>query len=489
MSNISTHTLTSAKRRMDFHSVKIVASNGTNHADAEHQATMMVIPPVGNITGVMMESAPMENKKTFVIPEAVESERIVLGSVIAFGRDSIKRIGHLLSNKDFYLDQHRYIYRAMEKLYEEQKEIDIISVVDLLKTNGYLDVVGGASYIAELSSNSMTSLHVVTHARIVADRAALRNVIRAAQDVIKMTQGENDLDELLVKAEERIRKVTREASNIDDKLEVVDLEEWRQIARETEDRNGKVRGISTGYKGLDEMLEGFEPGEMMILTGHTKHGKSRLAANIAWNAAVQGKTVYFINTEMTKLQMGRRFNALAGSVAPSGKILLNDKAGLMHYDVIRIMENAKEKGCDLVIVDHLHFFSRSVENQTNEISKIAKEFKDAAVEYELPLLMLCHVQQADTSKYPTLQMIKNSSSIAQDADIVIAVWMDDKPTSDGKETKVLRLAHRSASNSKREILLYNDGMKLKETAPDTIPAYDPNRILGEKDEDINIGAW
>lgn len=431
----------------------------------------------------------MSEKKPIVIPEAVESERVVLGSILIEGRDGMKKIGHLLTNKDFYLDQHRYIYRAMEKLYDEQKDIDIVTVAGLLKNRGYIDVIGGASYLADLSSGIVTSLHIVTHARIVADRASLRNVIRASQDIIKMTQGEDDLDTLLTKAEDRLKGVTRSASTIEDKLEVVDLEDWRRIARETEDRNGQVRGISTGFKELDAMLEGFEPGEMMILTGHTKHGKSRLAANIAWNAAMIGKTVYFINTEMTKLQMGRRFNALAGDRSPAGKILLNDKAGLASNDVIRIMENAKEKGCDLMIVDHLHFFSRSVENQTNEISKIAKEFKDAAVAYELPLLMLCHVQQADTKKYPTLQMIKNSSSIAQDADIVISVWMDDRPTATGEETRVLRLAHRSASNSKREIVLYNDGMKLSETPPGHIPNYNPNAILGERDEDIDIGAW
>lgn len=426
--------------------------------------------------------------KTITMPEAVESERVVLGSIIIDGADAMKKVGHILVHNDFYEDAHRYIYRAMEKLYSEQKDVDIVTVCGVLKDNGYLDVVGGASYVSQLSSEVATSLHIVTHAKIVADRSALRNVINAAKDIMRLTQGEDDLDTLLEKAEQKIKGVTREASKIEDKLAIVDLEDWRQIARDTEDRNGVVRGISTGYKNLDEMLEGFEPGEMMILTGHTKHGKSRLAANIAWNVANLGKTVYFINTEMTKLQMGRRFNSLAGDRTPSGKILLNDKAGLGYSDVIRIMENAKEKGCDLVIVDHLHFFSRSVENQTNEISKIAKDFKDAAVEYELPLLMLCHLQQADTKKYPTLQMIKNSSSIAQDADIVISVWIDDRPQSNSNETRVLRLAHRSASNSRREVTLYNDGMKLLETDPGSAPVYNPDALI-EGGGSLDLGKW
>lgn len=423
------------------------------------------------------------------MPESVESESIVLGSILIDGRDGMKKIGHLLRNKDFFDDRHRYIYRAMEKLYQDQLDIDVVTVSNLLRDRGYIDSVGGASYLCELANEVITPLHIVTHAKIVADRAALRNIIRAGRDIMQMTQGDEDLDELLIKAEERLKGVTRSGAVVQDKLSVVDLDDWRKIARDTEGRDGSIRGISTGIKGLDDMIEGFEAGEMMILTGHTKHGKSRLAANIAYNVAQQGKTVYYINTEMTKLQMGRRFNAMAGDRPIKGKIFLNDKAGLSYVDVIMIMENAKEKGCDLVIVDHLHFFSRSVENQTSEISKIAKDFKDAAVEFELPLLMLCHVQQADTKKTPTLQMIKNSSSIAQDADIVITVWMDDRPEADGKITEVCRLAHRSASNNKRKFILYNDGMLLSETSPPDVPIYDPNAILGERDNDVKIGKW
>lgn len=423
------------------------------------------------------------------MPESVESESIVLGSILIDGRDGMKKIGHLLRNKDFFDDRHRYIYRAMEKLYQDQLDIDVVTVSNLLRDRGYIDSVGGASYLCELANEVITPLHIVTHAKIVADRAALRNIIRAGRDIMQMTQGDEDLDELLIKAEERLKGVTRSGAVVQDKLSVVDLDDWRKIARDTEGRDGSIRGISTGIKGLDDMIEGFEAGEMMILTGHTKHGKSRLAANIAYNVAQQGKTVYYINTEMTKLQMGRRFNSMAGDKPIKGKIFLNDKAGLSYVDVIMIMENAKEKGCDLVIVDHLHFFSRSVENQTSEISKIAKDFKDAAVEFELPLLMLCHVQQADTKKTPTLQMIKNSSSIAQDADIVITVWMDDRPEADGKITEVCRLAHRSASNNKRKFILYNDGMLLSETSPSDVPIYDPNAILGERDNDVKIGKW
>ena len=426
-----------------------------------------------------------------IIPEAVDSERVVLGSILIEGTLAMKRIAHILTYHAFYDNSHRYVYRAMEKLFMEQQDIDTVTVYELLKEKGYVDMMGGPAYLTELTNQVTTSVHIVTHARIVAKRAVLRNIIYAARDITKMTQEEyEDLDDLLTRAEQRLNGVTREASNMENKLATVDLEDWRKIARETEERDGRVRGISTGIKGLDEMLEGFEPGEMFILTGHTKHGKSRLAANVAYNVAKQGKTVLFINTEMTKLQMGRRFNAMIGEEALSGKIILNDRSDLDARDVITIIERAKENGCDLVIVDHLHFFSRSVDNQTNEISKISKEFKEAAVTYEVPLLMLCHVQQGNTKKRPTLQMIKNSSSIAQDADIVVAVWTDDNPDGDNSMTEVIRLAHRSATKNKRKLFLYNDGMKLSEQSPDSRLDYDPNRLTeGGSSDDTNLGSW
>lgn len=406
-----------------------------------------------------------ENKIT--VPSAIESEAIVLGSIILDGQEAMKKIAHLLNYEDFYKKEHQYIYRAMAKLYRNKTDIDTITVHNVLKDYGFAEFVGGAGYLIDLSSPLASSAHIVSHARIVADRASLRNIIQTAKEIMKLTQEPKDLDEVLEQAESMIKSATRAGAKSEDRTKVIDLEEWRKVARDTEGEPNTLHGLSLGIKGLDEMVEGFEPGEVMILTGHTKHGKSRLATNIAWNVANQGKKVYFINTEMTNLQMGRRFNSLAGDKPPKGKILLNDKAGIQHYEVIRIMEEAKEAGADLIIVDHLHYFSRSAENQTGEISKVAKDFKDAAVEFELPLILLCHVKQGDTRKRPTLQMIKNSSSIAQDSDVVITVWLDDSPNSEGTETEILRLAHRSAQGTKKRTTVYNDGMLLTEMAPTT----------------------
>ena len=152
-------------------------------------------------------------------------------------------------------------------------------------------------------------------------------------------------------------------------------------------------------------------------------------------------------------------------------------------------------GCDMVIIDHLHFFSRSTDNQTNEISKITKEFKEAAVQYEIPLLLLCHIKQGDTTKRPTLESLKGSSSIAQDADIILTVWRDDRPTAtDPFKTEVLRLAHRSAERAITHIELFGEGIRLLEERPPTTEQQkqwveDNEKMLGETDDEDDTPGW
>jgi replicative DNA helicase len=430
------------------------------------------------------------------LPVSMEAEVSVIAAILIGGREAMKKMQHIVTKDDFTDRRHVIIWRAATYLMKRDKEIDLLTLSDFLKQKLLLDEVGGSAYLTETTNYIPTYMNCHLYAKIVADKAVARRIILAAQDIIKKATGEDDMDNFVYEAEQRLKGVTRSSARKESKHSVVDLEEWRKIARETTPPTGGIRGMSLGYRKLDEMTEGFEPGEVMILTGHTKHGKSKLAANLAWNVAQQGKNVMFINTEMTKMQVARRMNGMAKDDSPTkGKIYMNDRADLEAYDVTALMERAKEMGCDMVIVDHLHFFSRSTDNQTNEISKITKEFKEAAVQYELPLLLLCHIKQGDTTKRPTLESLKGSSSIAQDADIILTVWRDDRPTAtDPFKTEVLRLAHRSAERAITHIELFGEGIRLLEERPPTTEQQkqwveDNAKMLGENDDDDEEPAW
>lgn len=430
------------------------------------------------------------------IPCAVESEKAIIGSLVVYGREAMKQIQHIVTRNDFYDNHLTLIWRAAEYLMKRDKDIDFVSLADFLKVKGYFDAVGGSAGIADMSSYDCGLHMIVTHAKIVADRATARRIIEASKDIMAKVSKADDMDSFVAFAEDRLKGVTKTSARSQNKLAIVDLEEWREIARNTAPQTGLIRGLSLGYQCIDDMTEGFEPGEVIVLTGHTKHGKSKLAANFAWNVSQAGKNVMFINTEMTKLQVARRMNAMSKDDNPTkGKIYINDRADLDARDATSIMEHAKEIGCDMVIIDHLHFFSRSTDNQTNEISKITKEFKEAAVQLELPLLLLCHIQQGDTSRRPTLQMLKGSSSIAQDADVVMTVWRDDRPNADDPfRTEVIRLAHRSAERAITKVELFGDGMRLLEKRPPTTEQQaqwvkDAERMIGEKDDDDMEDGW
>lgn len=405
---------------------------------------------------------------SFELPKAIEAERQVISAILKNGRETFKRIDHLLTKDDFFDKDNAIIYRAARALWQKDGDADLVTITDFLRRKGYLDNIGGdkggTEYLIDISNDFISSVGTVQYAKMVADRAVARRIISKSSEIITMASKADDMDEFVNEAEKLLKGVTRTSARKQSRLSIVDLEEWRQVARDSVGTDSKLRGMSLGYENLDALTEGLEAGEVMILTGHTKHGKSKLAANIAWNVAEAGGNVMFINTEMTKLQVARRMNGMDHQNNPTrGHIYLNDRADLEYKDAIAIMERAKEMGCDLVIVDHLHFFSRSVENQVNELSKITKEFKEAAVQLDIPLILLCHLQQGDTSKRPSLQTLKGSSSIAQDADIVITVWRDDRPHAlDGDTTEVIRLAHRSAERAVTKITMYAEGIRLVE---------------------------
>lgn len=425
-------------------------------------------------------------------PQALESERAIIAAAIVDGREAMKKIMHIVTKDDFYEKKHAVIWRAAAFLAQRDNDVDLVTISDFLNKKQSLEMAGGSAYLSELTNDYMSPRTLVAHAKLVADRAVARRIIAAAGTIIDKANNADDMEAFVNEAEKTLKGITRTSARKESKLAVVNAEDWRKIARESSATGSGFRGLSTGYRNLDEVTEGFEAGEVMIVTGHTKHGKSKLAANIVWNVAKKGHNVMFINTEMTKLQLGRRLNGMEphSEDETPGTIYLNDRADLVAQDAISIMEHAKELGCDMVVIDHLHFFSRSVENQVNELSKITKEFKEAAVQFDLPLMLLCHIQQGDTKKVPTLQMLKGSSSIAQDADMVLTVWRDDRPTSpDPFTTKVVRLAHRSAERAMTMTELYGgEGIRLLSDKPPTTEqqrtfADDIKKIQGEKDDD------
>jgi len=218
---------------------------------------------------------------------------------------------------------------------------------------------------------------------------------------------------------------------LSEKTEIAYLVEYQDEAMEYLKNGDKYMGVSTGYKGVDTLLGSFLPGELLTIGGDTGHGKSLLAMNIAQNVyAKEQKPVLLVNLELTRYQAVQRFYNLSTDHDYAG-ILIQRAPAVSYRDIDVLMQRAKDEGACMVVIDHLHFFSRSAENEARELSRITKHFKECAVEQELPVILLSHVTPTRImapdgtvkKEYkPGLHNLKGSSSIEQDSDMVGFVY-------------------------------------------------------------------
>lgn len=437
-------------------------------------------------------------QKKFETPVNIDAELSVLGAILIGGNRTIKQINHILKAEDFYEKRHQVFYEHVMKLYDSGIEPDLITLHDALQNSGWSDMIP-ASWMTEITNYVPTAAHAANYAKIVAKYAAARRILTASRDIASMTQEDLSIDELVSKAEERLKGVTRAAVQAESKFEIVDLQPYMTAARENREPEGQIKGLSTGLKKVDTMTQGFVPGELMIISGQTSHGKTQLSNNIMLSVAKNEHKVMFVTMEMTKQETADRFNMLTKDQdIGEGKIFLNMRADLAYTDVTKLIEKAKEKGCELVVIDHLHYFSRSVENATQEVSKIVKEFKSAAVQYEIPIILICHVRKMAPKKHPTLEDLRDSSLIAQDADLVLIVWRDESPTAKNpNEVEVTLWKNRNRQKKHRRDFLYAEGMTLVETDPRPVDekerarqAANTARMTGDKEmADIDLEAF
>lgn len=184
---------------------------------------------------------------------------------------------------------------------------------------------------------------------------------------------------------------------------------------------GKVVGLSTGYPSLDKLTKGLEKGEVTVIAGKTSHGKSALGINIAHKVSEAGKTVLFLTLEMTKKELGQRLYHISDKKDPAEwNILSQVRDELDWKNIDAVMENAVENGVDLVVIDHLHYFTRELENTAEDLGRVTKEIKKNAIRHELPIILISHVRK--TNKEANIEDLRGSSYIAQDADIVLMVY-------------------------------------------------------------------
>lgn len=418
-------------------------------------------------------------------PHNLEAERSVLGAGL-LSRDAVADIVEVVKPEDFYDGSNKEIFTTMLDMFRENKPVDIVTVCDELKRRKALEAVGGRSYVATLSSDVPSTTNAGEYAKIVAEKASMRQLIRTAEEIRERAFEENqDTNDILDHAEKSIFDIAQSRQSNDySALKDVLLTDMSLIDEAIKNK-GQVTGITTGFKRLDEVTSGLQRSDLVIVAARPSMGKTAFALNIAQNAAVKGDaSVLMFSLEMSKEQLGQRLLAMESKVdmenIKKGKIeradwdrimlavdtlsganiQIDDSPALSVFEIKNKCRRMKaEHGLDLVVIDYLQLMRSEgkAESRQQEISNLSRYLKLLAREMDCPVIVLSQLSRAPEQRpnhRPVLSDLRESGSIEQDADIVIFLYRDDYYNEDSEKPGVCEVnlaKHRSGPTGSLEL--------------------------------------
>jgi replicative DNA helicase len=443
-----------------------------------------------------------ENQTTSakIPPQNPEAEASLLGALL-IDSDAIVKVADTVRPDDFYDERHMRIYDSCIQLYEKHSPIDVLTLSDQLMASGFLDMVGGAAYLTELTNFVPTAAHAEQYAEIVAQKSLRRRLIKASQDIVGIGYDEaKSFREIIEEAESRLFAVSQRHIGQDvTSLETILAESFDRLDELHKDK-GKIRGVPTGFKDLDNMLAGLQRADLLVLAARPSMGKTALALNLAHNIAINSDVLMF-SLEMSKEQLVDRMLAMesgvnawnlrtgnltdsdfekigqAMGVLSEARIYIDDTPGITVSDLrTKARREAHQRPINLVVVDYLQLMSGGSRfgndfNRVQEISEISRGLKGVARELNVPVLALSQLSRSVESRSPQIPQLadlRESGSIEQDADVVAFIYREDyyNPDTERKNiADILIKKHRNGPTGAVE--LYFDREKQKFRSIDT----------------------
>ncbi|NQT65524.1 MAG: replicative DNA helicase [FCB group bacterium] len=392
------------------------------------------------------------------VPNDINAEAAVL-SAMMIDTYSVAKAIELLEVEHFYRKTHQIIFNTICDLFENNIEIDIITLIDKLKINKQLETIGGEAFINELSDVVLSSANIEYHADIVLKRALLRQLIEASNKIIEgCYASDKDADDIVDEAEQLIFNIAERPNRKTFEWIHNIISTTVKNIEETAASKKSVLGVPTGFIDLDRKLGGLRPGQLIIVAARPAMGKTSFALNLASNAAVQyDKKVGIFTMEMESNELLMRLMSSASEVSMdnmlkgfgmnqkkmlriagaaevlSGKEIYIDDSGANTILDIRAKTRrlkAELKGLDIIIIDYMQLMSasRNRENRQQEISEISRYLKILAKELGLPVIALSQLNRGlenRDDKRPRLSDLRESGAIEQDADIVMFIYRDE----------------------------------------------------------------
>ena len=418
-------------------------------------------------------------------PHNEEAERSVLGAAM-LNKEVLFDILEEVKEDDFYNESHKEIFRAIWELYRKNSAVDMLTVCEELKSRQSLDMVGGRAYIATLTAEVPSTANGREYAKIIAEKAIMRQMIRTAEDITeKGYESKMAAREILDYAESGIFQIAQMRQKNDyTKIQDVLLENLKIIDAAAQNKD-KITGIPTGFHDLDEKTSGLQRSDLIIVAARPGMGKTAFALNIAQQSAVKhGTSAIIFSLEMSKEQLGQRLLAMQARVEMqklkqgdldrkdwdrvslgvdelnNSKIIIDDTPGISLMEMRNKCRRLKaEQGLDLIVVDYLQLmtFEGKTDNRQQEISALSRNMKLLAREMNCPVILLSQLSRAPElrqDKRPMLSDLRESGSIEQDADIVIFLYRDDYYNENTEKPGVCEVniaKHRSGPTDKIEL--------------------------------------
>ncbi|MEZ7942572.1 MAG: replicative DNA helicase [Halioglobus sp.] len=418
-------------------------------ADPEFPSNVSEIryPGTGEIARIKMQ------------PHSAEAEQSVLGGLL-LSADGWDAVAELVSDGDFYRLGHRLIFRQIAQLAEAAEPVDVITVADKLQARDELDAAGGLTYLAELAQNTPSASNIRAYAKVVRERACLRKLIEAAQEIAEsgFNPDGRKSDELIDEAERRIMQIGEDGPKDGAPKDINPLLQ-AALGRIEElfQSGGAITGISTGFIELDNMTSGLQDSDLVIVAGRPSMGKTAFAMNLVEHAVLnQKKPILVFSMEMpadsliirmlssigridqTRLRNGKLeqedWPKLSAAVTKLKDVPLyiDDTPALTPTEIrSRARRVAREHGgLGMIMVDYLQLMqvAGSSDGRTAEISEISRSLKAIAKEFKVPMVALSQLNRSleqRPNKRPVNSDLRESGAIEQDADVIMFIYRDE----------------------------------------------------------------
>lgn len=410
----------------------------------------------------IVESAERLNMDKFP-PHSIEAEQAVLGGLLVNG-EAITRVSDLLEPDYFYRRSHQLIYAAMLDLFERSEPLDIVTVTEYLKGGGQLESCGGRQYLADLAMSVATTANIEYYARMVYQKALLRNLIKAGTEIVQGCYEEPDGEAAIDNAEHLIFSLSQQKS-MHQLMHIKDIVDtaFQKIEQRYENKDS-LAGITSGFYDLDMLTSGFQQSDLIVVAARPSMGKTAFCLNVAATIAIEHHIpVAVFSLEMSREQVVQRMlcseagidaaKLKSGYLQSDDWTRLSKAMGSLSEAPIYIDDSplltalairakarrlkAEIKNLGLIVIDYIQLMQgrRSTDNRQQEVSEISRGLKTLARELDIPVVALSQLSravEARQNKRPMLSDLRESGSIEQDADIVMFIYRDEyyNPDSD-----------------------------------------------------------